>query len=209
MWRKSSPPPEVINTAPLFGERFSLALRDYGGELAQHLKPGGVAQRWMLETAAYESGLDHLRENSHGYRGLWQMRPPYNVTDPAEQTFRHVMFWLDMIRRFDIGEIPSREAFYAINLAPALLRAGKTAPDTVLYDKRHRPRQYRANINLDPIISDENGRVRLDQDGAPLRKGWIAISDLGPKLGEAAKIYAPRIERELAALVAVGVPRSA
>jgi hypothetical protein len=205
-WRRTSPSPFYVNQAPLFGPMFSVGLRD--GALSL-----GIDARWVLETLAYESGLDPLRENGEYARGLWQRMPQrlyhaaagepapagcivkagwvqrlYATTDPVKQLSDAFAFWRAQIRDFRIPSFPTRAHWYCINLSPARLLDGRATQNTIIFPGG--TPSYEANKNLDP----------LKPDGT--RKGFVILADLDVPLEKAGKTYARRIQREIDAMPA-------
>jgi hypothetical protein len=185
----------VINTGALFGPVFTAALLDAQRRLCE--------PRWVLEVLAFESGLDPLRENGEGCRGLWQRCPwkigdkwvAYTETDAGQQLRDAIEFWCGQIKANRYPRPPTRENFYALNLAPA------RAMRRVLYADPARVAE------APPELRDEVARCTrperaykanrgLDAAG----KGWIEVADLAAPLDRHARMYAQRIRRELDAL---------
>lgn len=205
------PPPGrpvgMVNSDPVFGDRFSKAL-SFGS-----LRVGADA-KWVMTVLALESGLDPAIENSAGARGLWQKldpKHPLQTTDPGEQLEQAFDFWMSMKTVMKVPRFATRSGFYVLNLAPArLYGTDGSRTTTVLYanDVYDTAKAQALNITPAELLKCQSKSAYqanhwLDAD----HKGFIILSDLDKPLEAAYQRYRPRIERELAAMPA-GPPPS-
>lgn len=201
-----------MNT-PVFGRAFSRAVLLGALRIKRHNPV------YTLEVAALESDfIPTATSRSSKAFGLFQRLPPYHETRPEYQVRDYYDFTVAQLKEsVSPGELPEgleRECLYCLNLAPARMRKGAyKGRETVLYSrhKRHGLAYWKAgydqNAWLDPIIGadaaaehwapgEEVPKVAQGPDGRPVRKGWIALGDLGPGMDKAVKKNFDRFQAE-------------
>ena len=184
------------------------ALREVCDEVVPYV-PYGTAELYVLSVCAMESDFQRLARNPSGAFGYFQRidrsRPGgYNVTDGAQQIRDYGAFTLAQIHAFGIEEIPSLGDFYCLNLAPArvtvgVLYAGKGPYKKPLHWGDEKWSDFMAVLQQHPeVVAPKAYEANILFD--PMKKGFIALEDLEPKVEAAARRNWDRIELELKAL---------